>query len=68
MTESAGRLFQGADWNFATLQRILEAGNVLREYFLAPSEAENQIVSGESAFAVEEDRVEPGRTFDEILT
>jgi hypothetical protein len=26
------------------------------------------IVSGESAFAVEEDRVEPGRTFDEILT
>ena len=30
-------------------QRILEAGNVLREYFLAPSEAENQIVSGDSA-------------------
>jgi hypothetical protein len=26
------------------------------------------IVSGESAFAGEEDRVEPGRTFDEILT
>src|SRR6185369_18026816 len=25
------------------------------------------IVSGESAFAVAEDRVEPGRTFDEIL-
>jgi stage V sporulation protein R len=25
MTESAGRLFQGADWNFATLQRILDA-------------------------------------------
>src|ERR1700753_2418128 len=43
MTETSGRLFEGADWDFATLQRIHDACEEIAEKELAIDVYPNQI-------------------------
>ena len=43
MTSTAGRLFEGADWDFATLQRILEACETIARSELGLDVYPNQI-------------------------